>query len=58
MDKKSKWIPSKVNQSIVMTRCNFTKNWIETRSLKWWEKIRYFRYILANQPPHGTEEHL
>ena len=45
----SKWKPSKINQSIEMTRCNFTLNHIEVRHLKWWEKIVYFGYILRNK---------
>ena len=28
-----------------MTKCDFVKNVIEVRPLKWWEKILHFRYI-------------
>lgn len=45
---KSKWKPSQINQSIEMTRCNFANNYIETRPLRWWEVILYFRYIFKN----------
>lgn len=41
----SKWKPSRINQIVEMVRCDFENNWIETRSLKWWEVILYFREV-------------
>lgn len=45
----SKWRPSKIDQGIKMTRCDFVKNVVEVRSLKWWEKILHFRYIARKE---------
>jgi len=54
MDNFSKWQPTKINQSKVMARCNFTTNWIEERPAKWWEKIRYFKFFLLTRQIQPT----
>ena len=44
MKEEAKWILSRINQGWEMTRVNPKTNYVETRLLTFWERIRYWKF--------------